>query len=196
MSDAPFGITPVAWAPASFSDAAPDVTSTSASGKEQLHAWRRAQKPTKEEIEMREAVTVANYAEPDVAVLPGQAVTREVLQAIQAKERLRKLIVRFAKEGFCKGGEELKITESTAEVASLVVNLLPPAASLPKIVPSEEGALTVVWDRLDDPVILIISGWRLDIVTAAATPRAEYYDNVVFDGDRLPEELTEAISKN
>ncbi|MDR6482870.1 hypothetical protein [Paraburkholderia terricola] len=177
----------------SFAPVSTGVTPGARSGY--MQSWRLVESnQTAREIKRREAVVVTEVPDVDVAVLPGHAVTEEALSSVRNKAQLIELIERFKAEGFARGDEDLKITEATAQASSRLFEMLPLAAPLPKIAPDGEGGLTAIWTQTADAVVLVVAGWHVSMVVAAATPRAEYFDDLPFDGAHLPQALIEAIS--
>jgi len=196
MSDICFGISPVQSGVTSFSDMFGNVASPAvgATRETTFHAWRRVRRPIAREIESREAVSVPDYTVIDISVLAGQAATADVFIAQRAKARLISLVQRFAVDGIALGGEEVKIDRETADASIALIDLLPSSAPLPRIAPDGEGGLTAVWELPNEAVVIVVAEWRLNIVTSAASPNAEYFDDLPFDGEHLPQPLIEAIA--
>lgn len=54
----------------------------------------------------------------------------------------------------------------------------------------------VVWDDEENPIILIVDGWKLHLIVSATTPRAQHFENLAFDGEQVPQQVLEAIPTN
>jgi hypothetical protein len=119
---------------------------------------------------------------PSLAVVPGEAATRDALRHEEAREALIALVHRFAAYGLSwTGGESAKITAATQQAAEAFLRALPAGKAFPKISPDGEGGLMMVWEGAGDPLLLTIDNLRLHAVVAAATPRANYIDDLPFD---------------
>jgi hypothetical protein len=153
-------------------------------------------KPEPGEIEKQEKLRLTVVVADDHAVLPGLVATEDVMARNKAKSVLLEVIQRFAMEGFPSAEDEGKISKETAEAATVLFNALPLDAKLPKIAPDCDGGLMAVWEDEDNPVVLVVVDWSLHLVTAAATPRAKYFDDLPFDGEHVPPPVFEAIPKH
>lgn len=134
-------------------------------------------------------------ASPSVAVMPGEAATPDVLRREEAREALIALVHRFAAYGLTWNPSEAgKITPMTELTAVVFLRALPAGKAFPKISPDGEGGLMLVWERVDGPVLLTIDNLRLHAVIAAATPAAEYIDDLPFDLPQdIPQQILDAI---
>lgn len=145
-------------------------------------------------IRKRENVNISTPFAYGIAVLPGEAITPEVLDRRKEREMLLSLIHSFATEGFSRSFEsDGKITSDTAEASKLFFGLLPFDAQTPAILPDGEGGLVVAWERSSNPTILIIDDWHLHVIKNATTPQAEYFENLPFDGENIPNAVLKAI---
>jgi len=145
-------------------------------------------------IENNERLRLIYTGSDDAAVLPGQMVTEDVVTRNKTKARLIELIRQFAAEGFSRAdGVDGKITPETAEAANILFNTLLPAAKIPKVAPDGEGGLMVVWEHEVDPVVLVVDNWKVHLITAATTPRAQYFEDLPFDGEQVPRQVIEAV---
>jgi hypothetical protein len=131
----------------------------------------------------------------NVAVVPGEAVTREALQREEMRQAMIALVQRFAAFGLSwRAGELAKITPTTHQVSEAFLRALPAANAFPKIAPDGEGGLLMVWEGADGPFILTIDDLRLHGVIAAGTPNAEYIDDVSIDSTQvIPDRILNAI---
>ena len=132
----------------------------------------------------------------DVAVIPGQAATEKAIARARSKDQLIDLVRNFAKlKGDVHSVGVAEISDETSKAAISLFNALPSLTSMAKVRPEGEGGLTVLWSNDAERVILVIDDWKLHLVRRAATSHAEYFDDLPFDGEKVPAELIEAISK-
>lgn len=124
------------------------------------------------------------------AVVPGEALTKEVMNRLTQRRKFFDLIEMFSKTKFYEN-ENSKISETTAEAAKVFFTLLR-SYNLPRIVPDGEGGLLSVWEG-DSTVMLLIDGWTLHLVTNATTPQAQYYDDIRFNEEGIPTEILNGI---
>jgi hypothetical protein len=113
----------------------------------------------------------------------------------QTREELIALMRRVAADGLSwTGGEARKITVPTRETAEAFLRALPPGKAFPKISPDGEGGLMMVWEGTEHPLLVTVDDMRLHAVIAAATPAAEYIDDILFGwGQEIPERILDAI---
>ena len=132
---------------------------------------------------------------PSLAVVPGEAATRDALRHEEAREALIALVHRFAAYGLSwTGGESAKITAATQQAAEAFLRVLPAGKAFPKISPDGEGGLMMVWEGAGDPLLLTIDNLRLHAVVAAATPRANYINDLPFDWAQvIPQPILDVI---
>ena len=149
----------------------------------------------REAVQGREQITLVETEDEDLSVLPGVRATAEALKRQRTVRRLHRLIDKFATEGFGWSAESVcTIMPDTAKAAQRLLDLMSDTAELPKIAPDGDGGLTAVWERNGDHDLLVISGWTMHIVRNAATDRAEYDEDIHFDGQVLPESVKSLIS--
>jgi hypothetical protein len=150
--------------------------------------------PQEQDIRNREHLILAFSKTVMIGVLPGRAATPDVLKLEKERATLIGLVNRFLVEPFgWEAGRGAIISSDTAKAAKAFFRAMDANHDLPKIAPDSEGCLTLVWERPHDPVLVMVDGWQLHMVTAAATPRAQYYENVRFDGERLPDLIAQAL---
>lgn len=133
---------------------------------------------------------------PNNAVVPGEAVTPEVVQREKTREAMIGLTRRFAASGLSwHAGDPATITPTTQKVAEAFLRVLPAANAFPTMAPDGEGALLMVWERPWATFVLIIDDLRLHAVVRAGTQDAEYIDGVPFDVTEqvIPDEILNAI---
>ena len=133
----------------------------------------------------------------DVAVFPGTPASEEVIDRERKRRALIDLVWRFSVHGLSWTAETtVKISADTAWAAVAFLQTLPGNAALPKIAPDGEGGLTMVWEQgRGESLLLVIDGWRIHLVLAAATPNAEYLDELPFDGEEIPPKVSAAIPR-
>ncbi|KUZ13778.1 hypothetical protein WI29_24540 [Burkholderia ubonensis] len=130
----------------------------------------------------------------DVAVMPGSLATPAVVECTKRKEALLALVQQFADQGFSYTPErDGRISHDTAAAARALFHILLPGYDAPKISPDGEGGLIAVWDQADQKTLLVIDNWRLHLVTNATTPGARYFDDLPFDGERVPDPVAELL---
>jgi hypothetical protein len=146
------------------------------------------------DIAHRESLRLTEFPAADLSVLPGEAASSEALSRDKDREVLLELVRRFSVEGLSwVSGSTVKISTTTSAAATAFLQALNTARVLPKISPDGEGGLLLVWERVENPVLVVVEGWRLHLVTAAATPRATYSDDLPFDGEQIPKVVLDAI---
>jgi hypothetical protein len=130
-----------------------------------------------------------------LAVVPREAVTDEALSYKKTREALVALVYCFEIYGLSwKGEEAAKINPRTAVAAEMILRALPASKALPRIAPDGEGGLMMVWEGRGEPFLLTIDNFRLHGVIAAATPQAEYIDDMPFDERQIiPRPILDAI---
>jgi hypothetical protein len=130
----------------------------------------------------------------DIAVHPEDEIAFELISRKNAKLVLLDLIRRFSSDAFVPAqGTAAAITKETAAAAHAMFDMILPAAKVPQISPDGEGGLLAVWDDQETPVMLVVDNWVLHLIVAAATPRAQYFEDLPFDGERLPPVVHKAI---
>jgi hypothetical protein len=124
-----------------------------------------------------------------------EGVTQAVVRPEQIREELIALVYRFAADGLSWTAEEAaKITGPTRQTAEAFLRALPVDKASPKISPDGEGGLMMVWEDNDHPLLVTVDDMRLHVVVAAATPFAEYVDDIPFGrGQEIPERVLNAI---
>jgi hypothetical protein len=82
-----------------------------------------------------------------LAVVPGEAATREALDREETRQAMIALLRRFADFGLSwYGGELAKITATTEQVSEAFLRALPAGKAFPKVSPDGEGGLMMVWE--------------------------------------------------
>lgn len=128
--------------------------------------------------------------EADIAVIPGRAINLVLMERERTIRALRNLIHRFARDGFTwPTGESITLPMDTAAAANRLLDLLPEQIPLPKVGPEEEGGLVLAWEANSGTHLLILDGWRYDLVENAGTRQARYFDNQRFEYGSMPEPL-------
>jgi hypothetical protein len=144
------------------------------------------------DLRTREQLITEEVESVDAATMPGEAVTYDALVQSKTRRSLIQLIENFSTDGVAWGHDEFqKISSDTACAAILFLKLV--GGKTPKVAPNGDGGLTLLWERPEQPVLLLIDNWRMHLVVGAATPTATYYDNLPFDGERVPSEVSAAI---
>jgi hypothetical protein len=145
------------------------------------------------DIETREGVAITAELRAEASSSAG-TVTPASSERSQARDRLISLIGQMQREGYsCVEERTSRISQDSAESAKALFELLLPSHRVPQIAPDGEGGLLAVWEDADSPTVLVIDNWRLHLVVAAATPNAKYFDDVPFDGERVPDVVAESI---
>jgi len=158
--------------------------------------WHNRVSPARAQAEVLrrwEEIHLPANTDIDIAVLPGEAATIEQISRQRERRELISLIRRLLADGFTWGERATPITPETERAAIALVGLLP--AAMPKVSPDGEGGLLMVWEApADNPLLIVVDGCRLHMVTAATTARASYYDDLAFDGQQLPSEVLAATA--
>ncbi|GJI89401.1 hypothetical protein [Duganella hordei] len=130
-----------------------------------------------------------------LAVVPGQIASASAILDYQLREKLGELIHQLALPVTSVNGaqESGAISGATAASAIAFFKALPNSKLLPKVAPEGEGGLTAIWQTGNAPLILVIEDWRFHMVKSATTAAAEYFDGLLFDGEKIPQEVIEAI---
>ena len=117
----------------------------------------------------------------DVSVALGGFATKDVLEGLAMRKRLRQLITRFKRDGLVSG--------DSAKAASYFVEALPGATVLPKIAPDEDQSLLMVWRRDGKSTMLTFDGWVLNCVDDVEGVVTYYDDLPLEEGQDLPPEI-------
>jgi hypothetical protein len=116
------------------------------------------------------------------------------LERARERNRLISLIGQLARDCYsCVRERPSAVSEDSANAARALFEILLPAHQVPKIAPDGEGGLLAIWESREHPIVLVIDNWRLHLVVDAATPKARYFDNLPFDGERIPDAIIESI---
>jgi hypothetical protein len=121
--------------------------------------------------------------------------THTAVRSEQAREELIALVRRFTADGLSWTAEEAgQITAATRETAEAFLRALPAGKAFPKISPDGERGLMMVWEGTERPLLVTVDDMRLHAVIAAATPVAEYIDDIPFGrGQEIPERILDAV---
>lgn len=127
---------------------------------------------------------------------PGAALTSETIRRQADAAVLCHLIARLVQEGISWSAEDaVKISMGTAESALMFFQHLPASATLPKISPDGEGGLMAVWEKDGRSTLVIIDNFNIHLATGATTPDAQYFPELVFDGEQIPDVVLKAITR-
>ena len=123
----------------------------------------------------------------DVAVMPGECATPDVIANDSQRRLLASVIRKFERHA--------TVSSVSHEAAIAFVDALPRTAPLPKVAPDGDGGLFLAWTLESGARTLVtIDGWTIHCVSRAGTEKAKYYDDLAFDGTR-PAEVQEAIAE-
>ncbi|MQA23452.1 hypothetical protein [Rugamonas rivuli] len=154
--------------------------------------------PTTKDVRVKQVIRGGNNvntgAPPvflDVAVHPGEFLSAAVVEREKTRDMLITSIRRFASET----SDAYRLTSETADASVALIKALRNSMRLPKIAPDGEGGLMAVWEGEHPVIALVVDNWKMHMVTGAATDQAEYFDDLPFDGIRLPKEILEFIPK-
>ncbi|MGH7077506.1 MAG: hypothetical protein ACREFU_05355 [Acetobacteraceae bacterium] len=104
------------------------------------------------------------------------------------------LVHRFARQGLAWAeGDRGRISATTEGTAERFLTAIPMRKALPRISPDGEGGLMMVWESPADRLLVTIDECLLQVVVAAATPRATYLNDLSFDGAEIPRNVLAAI---
>lgn len=146
--------------------------------------------------DQREGVRRDPTIQPDALAYTGDAATMQAAERARALRARFCLIRRFQREGFSQGNAYPNtISLASEEAAIAVLMCLSPDHELPRIVPDDEGGVIMAWETVGKMVLLTIDGWCLHLVRAPASDPSDYLDDVLFDGEVLPEVIDVAIPK-
>lgn len=196
MNDAFFGIAQRPDTLAAFSDTAYTSDLAPQPAGRPCYFWRKGSSGSTNaaDIEKRTGVAVSPVVIDDIAVLPGDAATPQIVERAKNKERLLALIQQFADDGFSSAPDrDGRISHDTAKAAKALFDILLPNYELPKVSPDGEGGLIAVWEQGNHSTVLVIDGWQLHLVAEATTPRARYFDDMAFDGERVPDPVVKQL---
>ncbi len=128
-----------------------------------------------------------------LTVMPGEAATPQALQHDAVRQALIALLGRLAESGLSWTSDRTStITSATRLTAESFLRSLPASKSLPKVAADAEGGLMMVWEGGGDPLLVTVDDLHLHAVIAAATPRAQYLDDIPYWG-QIPQSLLDAI---
>jgi hypothetical protein len=129
-------------------------------------------------------------------VSPGQLISISHLGQRSKKRAMIELIWKMFRHGAPLHVDSSgKITPDSALAASLFIAHLTDEVPLPKIAADGEGGLMMMWEHRSDPLLVTIDNWRVHIVVSATTPRAQYHDDIPFDGSALPAEFLASMRR-
>ncbi|MGI4778026.1 MAG: hypothetical protein ACRYGA_07885 [Janthinobacterium lividum] len=132
---------------------------------------------------------LANSSDP--SALPGEAVTKAVLDDIFARQRLCALVKAISLDVEYFGASGGFALQTRASALSLL-NALPRGSRLPQISPDGSGGLLLLWDALN-PLVVTVEGIKLHFVEKAGSPMAVYHDDIDFSEHKVPDNLLAAI---
>ncbi|WP_158934062.1 hypothetical protein [Burkholderia sp. S171] len=147
------------------------------------------------DIRARDGVKVIPAGMADVTVLADVGTADGAARALEKKNILT-LIEQFVSDGFsCVRERPSMVSRDSADAAKALFSILLPSRQTPKIAPDGEGGLIAVWDVKTPHAVLVIDNWKLHLVTAAATQEAQYFDELSFDGESVPDAISEFIPR-
>lgn len=133
--------------------------------------------------------TAATSAYLDWPAAPRFSDARATIRA-----RLKSLINDFYINGYLScASDPVKVDRQTSEASRLFLDLLPADKNLPTVIPDGEGGLVMHWDRLQNPALLVVDGWRLHGVAFAGTDHAEYLAPVTLMPSHIPSSILAII---
>jgi hypothetical protein len=109
---------------------------------------------------------------------------------------LFEIVDAFASDQLREQADSSNITPLAAAKAKAFLRLLPLESPLPSVAPADEGGVVFVWDHLPEPLLVLVEPRYMHFVVGAATDRAQYYDDVPFDGTFLPSDLLKALPRS
>ncbi|HLQ26815.1 MAG TPA: hypothetical protein VK138_13180 [Acidiferrobacterales bacterium] len=149
-----------------------------------------------EDFQNRPRLRIVEPPPRGTPIFPGEAATQDMLERKNRRSDLIVLVQRFATEdfGWSFEHENTRLSHATMNAAIQFLSLLPMNQVEPKITPTGEGGLEVVWER-SEVTAVVIEGWTLHAVKAAGTPQAEYIHDIPFTGNEVPPEILAAIPR-
>jgi hypothetical protein len=130
----------------------------------------------------------------DLALVPGELATAEVIENEQNRKRLIDALNLFCLYGFSMHSENNAIiSEASKDRSVALLNALPRRSPLPKVAPDGDRGVVMVWDRNGGQLLLTVDEQHLHCVVNAGTSGAIYYDDLDYDGVTLPQQVTQAI---
>jgi hypothetical protein len=170
-----------------------DFLTPYAEDRKPRRSWMRKARAKKPE-ELRENLTFDEGMLLAADTLPGEALSPEAVERQRKRRQLIALITRFASDGLSWNADyRTALSPDTALAATAFFLRFGDAFQLPKIAPDGEGGLMLVWEGHGDPIVGAIDNWRLHLVAGAGTPHAHYIDDVPFDGENIPEQISRRI---
>ncbi|MEX3954165.1 hypothetical protein AB4Y40_41665 [Paraburkholderia sp. EG287B] len=145
------------------------------------------------DVGAKDGVVVASGLLGDESLRVG-AVSDVSIERSRERDRLISLIGQMNSDGYsCTCDRSSKISNESAAAARALFEILLPSHEVPKVAPDGEGGLIAVWDDPGNSTVLVVDNWTLHLVVNATTPEARYFDDVHFDGERLPDALIGSI---
>jgi hypothetical protein len=157
--------------------------------------WQRRKPPLVGEVELRGDITLSDPGYEDVAVLPGRNLTADVLSRQDSIKKMKSLLEILFHQPLLWGMDAfVEITWETQAASSRFIDLLPEDVAIPRVAPDGEGGLSLYWETQDHRHHLGgVDGWTLHFVFDAGQGNARYLDNVLFDGDEIPDQIVQGL---
>lgn len=159
--------------------------------------WRSKESPRLKDILFWEKLEQEpnESAENDLAVAPGRAFTVDAMERKRTLGTLSNLIHQFTAAGFFwPGGEHSRVSPIAAESAKRLLALLSEDVPLPKVAPDDDGDVVFAWEVRGRTHLLMVDDRQLHFVENAGTQQAQYFDNLEFGGDLIPEVVRLALA--
>jgi hypothetical protein len=132
----------------------------------------------------------------DEGPLVGELATIEHLANERERNECLSNILRMATEGLSLSfGNVGTVTIDSAMAAFAFIYSLPPNLPIPSARADGEGGVIFVWRRRGDLVLVTIDNWRIHVASAATTSRAEYLEDLPFDGHFIPQAVLDKIAR-
>lgn len=131
-------------------------------------------------------------------VYPGELLTFDFIN--KKKEHKKtvdnffNLLDSFNKDQQHEAYEDCSVSKPTYDAAKRFFTLLlEKTESLPRISPSGDGGLEAIWKNGQKKTILVVDSWVLNLVTGATTPQAEYFEDIRFDEQKIPDQIEKEL---
>jgi hypothetical protein len=132
----------------------------------------------------------------NAAVFPGKLANADTIRYEKKREELITLVKQLSSDPFSwNSNAHCVVDGDTAIAATRFLSRIPTPWKLPRLAPNGEGGLIMIWDHDASQAIVVVTEWKLHLVSNPGTSAAAYIDDEPFDGETIPTEFISVLSK-